>query len=115
MRVYLALIVWALLGTASMVGQVQSLEAIQSVDYCVLVANPQQYDGQWVKTSGWVSHGFENFTLYSDDCGGQWTSKHFGVWLGRTDEDSRRYLGKVPPIGFTVDENYQRLQEALEA
>jgi hypothetical protein len=115
MRLYLALIVLTLLSSTSLLGQAQSAESIQAVDYCALVANPQQYDAQWVKTSGWISRGFENFTLYSDDCGGEWTSRHFEVWLGRTDQDSRIYPGKIPPIGFAIDENYRRMQNALEA
>ena len=46
------------------------------VTFCELQKDPAAYDKKLIEISGTVSRGFENFTLYSLDCG-----VHYAVWL----------------------------------
>ena len=44
--------------------------------YCALVQNPAAYDHDLVEITGFVSHGFEDFTMFDPGCG-SWPD----VWL----------------------------------
>jgi hypothetical protein len=65
------LIVLALLKSTAAVGEVP-----QKVTICQLKSDPSAYNHKLLEVRGFVSHGFEDFTLLDPGC----TSPH-GIWL----------------------------------
>lgn len=51
-------------------------EEPQKVTVCQLKGNPGAFDRKLIEVAGFVSHDFEDFSLFDPTCGG-W----FGVWL----------------------------------
>jgi hypothetical protein len=50
---------------------------VRSVTFCDLIAKPQEYDREVVEVVAFVSHGFEDFTLFDPRC----SSEMPRVWL----------------------------------
>ncbi|HYV09761.1 MAG TPA: hypothetical protein VE980_02535 [Pyrinomonadaceae bacterium] len=56
--------------------EVQSTEGPLKISLCQLKSDPKTYNHKLVEVTGFVSHGFEDFTLFDPACG-SWPS----VWL----------------------------------
>ncbi|HEX2834721.1 MAG TPA: hypothetical protein VHW00_17040 [Thermoanaerobaculia bacterium] len=52
-------------------------QAATAVSFCELAADPAKYDRRQIELTGFVSHGFEDFTLFDPTC----TSENVRVWV----------------------------------
>ena len=72
-----ALAGWApWVGMMSLVAGAACGETAQEVSPCSLRADPASYDHKLVEITGFISHGFEDFSLFDPAC-----TARFGIWL----------------------------------
>jgi hypothetical protein len=73
-----ALTWWAasLIGVMSLVAGTARGQTAQKVSPCSLVADPAAYDHRLIEVTGFISHGFEDFSLFDPTC-----TPRFRIWL----------------------------------
>lgn len=103
----------ALLAPLSVAQQRASAPTV--IDYCELVKNAQKYSGTEVSVRGWVSRGYEDFSLHGDGCGEQRrTWLDYGDDADTLDRLNRFLKPKFTP-GFRRDKEVERLIGLLRA
>lgn len=101
--------------------QVQ-VEATAKVTLCQLKNDPNKYNHKLVEVTAFISHGFEDFTLFDLEC----TSKQ-SIWLeygGKRSSDTTYCCGVTPsrtrpkqlvvegiPIPLVIDVSFQKLDD----
>jgi hypothetical protein len=106
-------------------GQKPSLKP-EKVTSCQLASNPDVYNHKLVEVTGFLSHGFENFTLFDPSCsaqtsiwleyGGTVTSGTVYCCPGSGDRRSRPKQLRVDniPIPLVVDKRFRELDRLVQ-
>jgi hypothetical protein len=99
-------------------------DTIEEVTICQLAADPAKYNQKLVKVTAFLSHGFEDSSIYDPTC-----ESRFGVWYeyGGKNSTGTMYCCGVTsardrpeqitveniPIPLLVDQNFQKLDQML--
>ncbi|MBL8190226.1 MAG: hypothetical protein JNK38_19575 [Acidobacteria bacterium] len=103
----------------------KSIQEPIKVTPCQLAENPGEYNHKLVQVTGFVSHGFEDFTIFDPTC-----SSRFSIWLeygGVRDSDTMYCCGVTPsnsrpkqlvvesiPIPLTDDARFRQFNALVQ-